>query len=334
MKSENSPPAESARRAIAFGSAREADRWVAGVPAAARMVRRLAELGAVEIWLAIGDGRPLAPATVGEIERLRGRARVQAVAAERVPADIPCPKAPAMDAMTVLRGTAKPSDGVVSRYFNRPLSQRISLLVLAIRGARPIHATIAAALLAPLMFWGMLAGGKTGLIIGAVLFHVASVIDGVDGEMARATWRTTDFGRSLDSAIDMATNLAFILALTIHLGRHGAPYVMWTGLWGVTAFALGALLIAWRGSTLGRPLSFDLLKPAPSSDRPSLGETFLRIGSFVTSRDFFAAGFMILIIAGLAWPALFSYTITVTLWLLYVIATLVPKLRPGTSEAT
>jgi CDP-L-myo-inositol myo-inositolphosphotransferase len=321
------------RRAVAFASAVEADRWVAGVPAAARMVRRLAELGAVEIWLCIGDGWTLAPATVREIDRLRGLARVQVTRSGGAPADIPCPVAPAMNAMDVLRGTAKPTDGIVSRYFNRPVSQRISLLALGLRGARPIHATIVSAMLAPLMFWGMLAGGKTGLILGAVLFHAASVIDGVDGEMARATWRTSDFGRTLDSAIDMLTNLAFILALTIHLGRHGAPYVMWTGLWGVTAFALGALLIAWRASAPGRPLSFDLLKPGPPTDRSGVAEIFLRIGSFVTSRDFFAAGFMVLIIAGLAWPALFSYTIVVTLWLLYVIATLLPKLPAGTSEA-
>ena len=72
------------------------------------------------------------------------------------------------------------------------------------------------------MFWGMLAGGKAGLILGAILFQAASVIDGVDGEMARATFRATDLGATLDSAVDMATNFLFVLGLTIHLGRCAA----------------------------------------------------------------------------------------------------------------
>ena len=68
------------------------------------------------------------------------------------------------------------------------------------------------------LFWGVLEGGKTGLILGGILFQAASVIDGVDGEMARATFRATDFGKTLDSAVDMATNFLFVSALTLHLG--------------------------------------------------------------------------------------------------------------------
>src|SRR6185295_5192505 len=99
------------------------------------------------------------------------------------PADVSAILAPAMNAMAILRGTAKPGDGLVSRWFNRPISQRISWVVLLIPGARPIHATIAAALFALVMFWGALTGGKAGLMLGGILFQAASVIDGVDGEM-------------------------------------------------------------------------------------------------------------------------------------------------------
>src|SRR5437763_7771900 len=106
----------------------------------------------------------------------------------------------------------------------------------------------------------MLAGGKTGLILGAILFQAASVIDGVDGEMARATFRASDLGRTLDSTVDMGTNLLFLLGLTIHLGRHGPPIVLWAGLWSLSIMVVGGLLVGMRSRAGGAPLSFDLLK--------------------------------------------------------------------------
>src|ERR1044071_8782702 len=54
MGSEKSAPAEERRTAIAFPSGREADRRVAGVAAAARIVHSLAESGTGAIWLTIG----------------------------------------------------------------------------------------------------------------------------------------------------------------------------------------------------------------------------------------------------------------------------------------
>jgi 1L-myo-inositol 1-phosphate cytidylyltransferase / CDP-L-myo-inositol myo-inositolphosphotransferase len=310
------------RRVVAFAGPGAADRRVAGVAAAGRVVRALAEAGVAEVWLTVPGGGALAPATEADIARLRGPLIVHVTAPADAPADLVAEPAPAMNAMAILRATTKPSDGIVSRYLNRPISQRISWLALAIPGARPIHATIASALFAAILFWGMLAGGKTGLILGGILFQAASVIDGVDGEMARATWRATDFGKTLDSVIDMATNLAFVLALTLHLGRHGHPMVFWTGMWAVTLVTLGAGLIAWRVKSGGGPLSFDLLKPKPKPGPPGPVDALLKVGTFITSRDFFAFAFMVLIIAGLAWPALIVFTTVGTGWIVYVIGSL------------
>lgn len=321
MGSEKSADATD-RRVVAFAGTAAADRRVAGVAAAARVVRALADEGVAEVWLTVPGGGAFAPATQADIARLKGAMAVQVAAPADAPADLAPAPAPAMDAMAILRKTTKPGDGIVSRYLNRPISQRISWLVLAIPGARPIHATIASALFAAILFWGMLAGGKTGLILGGILFQAASVIDGVDGEMARATWRATDFGKTLDSVIDMATNLAFVLALTLHLGRHGHPGVFWTGMWAVSLLALGAGLIAWRVKSGGGPLSFDLLKPKAKGTPPSVVDALLRVGTFITSRDFFAFAFMVLIIAGLAWPALIVFTTVGTGWIVYVIGSL------------
>ena len=60
-------------------------------------------------------------------------------------------------------------------------------------------------------------GGEAGLVLGGLLFHAASVLDGVDGEMARATLRTSPSGATLDSAVDLATNFLFLAGITVHL---------------------------------------------------------------------------------------------------------------------
>jgi phosphatidylglycerophosphate synthase len=328
MGSEKSAPTQAQRHAIAFSAGREADRRIAGVAAAARVVRGLAQAGAGEIWLTIGDGKPLAAATLEDIERLRGMMRVRVVAPGEAPADLPATLPPAMDAMTILRGTAKPGDGMVSRYFNRPISQRISWVVLSIPGARPIHATIAAAMFAMVMFFGMLEGGKPGLILGGILFHAASVLDGVDGEIARATFRATDFGKTLDSAIDMATNFLFVLALTLHLGRHGPPFIHWLGFWSIGLMVTGAVLIGWRTRAGGAPLSFDLLKR--SGPVRNLVDLVYWTVQTLTGRDVFAFLFMVLIIVGLADVALMIFATVGTIWIFYVFVTLLlPRSMAG-----
>ena len=328
MGSEKSAPAQAQRHAVAFKSGREADRRVAGVSAAARMVHGLAQAGAGETWLTIGDCAPLAPATLQDIARLRGMTDVRIVAPGAAPADLEEVPAPAMDAMTILRATAKPGDGVVSRYLNRPISQRISWIALGIPGARPIHATIASAIFALILFWGMLAGGKTGLILGAILFQAASVIDGVDGEMARATFRATDFGKTFDSAVDMGTNFLFLLGLTIHLGRHGSHVVLWAGLWSLAIMVVGGILVGARSRAGGAPLTFDLLKRSGPIRGPV--DLIFWVMQALTSRDCFAFLFMVLIIAGLAAEALMTGALVGTVWLLYVFATLVlPRSSAG-----
>lgn len=321
MEGEKSVPEQSGRRAVAFATARDADRRVAGVAAAARIARSLAEGGAAESWLTIGDGRPLAPATLADIERLRGASAVRIAAPAEAPADLAGVPAPALDAMAILRAAAKPGDGIVSRYFNRPISQRISWAVLVVPGARPIHATIVSAVFAFILFWGMLAGGKTGLILGALLFQAASVIDGVDGEMARATFRASDLGRTLDSAVDMATNFLFLLGLTIHLGRHGPPIILWAGGWSMSIMIVGGIMVGMRGSAGGAPLSFDLLKRSVRVRGPV--DLVFWLMQTLTSRDCYAFLFMILIIAGLAQQALLVGALIGTVWMLYVFASLV-----------
>ena len=77
----------------------------------------------------------------------------------------------------------KQTDGVVSRYFNRPISTWISRY-LSHYDIQPRQLTVVTALLALATFASLLVGTLPWLVAGCVLYHVTSVVDGLDGEIS------------------------------------------------------------------------------------------------------------------------------------------------------
>jgi CDP-L-myo-inositol myo-inositolphosphotransferase len=306
MESENN-----SRPIAAFPSAAAADRLIAGIPAAARAVRMLAEQGASSILLRIGDGMAPAPATRAEIERLRRTATVAVETGGGPAFAMP-------SAWQVVRATGKPGDGLVSRWLNRPISQRLTWLVLALPGARPIHVTILNALLAVPMVLLLLFGGHRGLILGAIIYQAASILDGVDGEMARATWRTSAEGASLDSLIDMTINFLFVLGLTIHLAVRDQDAIGWIGAWAIVAMIVGNAVIGRRMRAQGAPLGFDLFKRR-NARIGGVVDLVYWVVQLLTGRDCFAFLFMLLILFGLERVALCIFAGVAVIWFCYVL---------------
>ena len=319
MGSENAPAA------IAFASAAEADRRIAGVAAAGRAVRAAVEAGAQAVRLRLGDGAALAPATLTDLERLRGRANV-AIEAGAVERSESLPSS-----WAVIRATGKSGDGPVSRWLNRPISQRITWLVLTFPGVRPIHATAATALLALAMAASLLSGGAAGLILGGVLFQAASVVDGVDGEIARTTWRSSAAGAALDSAVDLVTNFLFIFCLTVALALRDGPWIAWVGGCGLVLFAIGAALIGWNGRRVGASLGFELVKQHTARRAGSPRAALAKAATIVSSRDFFALLFMTLILAGLERAIPYIFASAAIVWIPVVVGTILagPGRSPG-----
>jgi CDP-L-myo-inositol myo-inositolphosphotransferase len=308
----------------------EADRRVAGVAAAARIARDLASRGAARLVAALPEGR-LAPATLDDLARLCPDLAVETTA-RNGPASVDAPR---LDERAILRATAKASDGPVARHFNRPISRRLSALLLRFPSVRPLHATIGTAVLATAMFAALVAGGPAGLIAGGILFHLASVFDGVDGEIARATFRTSRLGAFLDSVVDMATNLLFVIGVTVNLSARSAQ-ALTVGGWGLLVFAAGLTAVGLTAARADRPFSMDLVKERYRER--FRGSGFDRLMVFLTvvsSRDFFAFLFTILIIAGRPMAVLHIFAGAATIWILFVIGALaVPTLvRPAKGSA-
>jgi len=319
------PPATA--RIVTFDSAAQADRRVAGVSAAARIARTLGEQGATRIWLALPGAR-LGGATLDDLERLVPTAVVEAVERGELPAlvaalgpDHTIVPASVPTASEILKATARPSDGLVSHWLNRPISQRLSAMVLLIPAARPVHVTVFNVLVALAMITVMfLPGGNTGLLLGAILFHSASVLDGVDGEMARAAFRSSPSGAALDSAVDMATNLLFLVGITTNLALRDGDEIGWIGGWAIVLVIVGASLIARRTRAGGQPLNFDLLKRSGRIRNPA--DLVFWIIQTLSSRDCFAFLFMALTVVGQERTALWIFATVATIWFTYLLISL------------
>jgi 1L-myo-inositol 1-phosphate cytidylyltransferase / CDP-L-myo-inositol myo-inositolphosphotransferase len=104
------------------------------------------------------------------------------------------------------RSLAKDGDGPVSRYLNRPLSTRLSVR-LANLPVSPNAVSFAA--------FGVAVGAAVALangaaVLGALLVQLASVLDGVDGEIARLQVRSSPRGALLDGVLDRLADGAII----------------------------------------------------------------------------------------------------------------------------
>jgi phosphatidylglycerophosphate synthase len=239
---------------------------------------------------------------------------------------------PGSAARAILKGTAKPSDGIVSRRFNRPISQRISALLLHIPAIRPGHLTAVTALLGLLMFATFVFDGYTGLVLGGILFHVASVVDGVDGEIARATFRESRRGAVLDTAVDMVTNLLFYLGVTISLTRLYGPHHALVGGWCVILGLIGLFIIRRLVAKAGEAGSYDIIKTHYRRRYPDgVPRQIVEFTVAITSRDFFAFGNALIILAGAGQAVTFLLAFCSTVWVGWVLLAAPAILREAES---
>ena len=129
-------------------------------------------------------------------------------------------------------------DGIVSRYLNRPLSRPIAR---GLRGTSvtPNGVTVSTLLLA-LATGAMLAAGWN--IAGGIGIQVVSVIDGVDGELARLKDRATRFGGVFDAVTDRyadALMIAGMVVFAVRFESHPRPEFV-----GMLALS-GALIVSY-----------------------------------------------------------------------------------------
>jgi CDP-L-myo-inositol myo-inositolphosphotransferase len=119
---------------------------------------------------------------------------------------------------------SKPQDGFVSRFLNRPISSRITRLLVKF----PIHPSVftASIFVLPVIAGVCLVRGDyLSVLLGAAIFQVFSILDGCDGEIARAKNLESKFGERLDNLCDFLGSLIYVLALGSGLNHFKEGFV-------------------------------------------------------------------------------------------------------------
>jgi phosphatidylglycerophosphate synthase len=239
----------------------------------------------------------------------------------------------------VLLATMKATDGVFART-NRRVSLRISRLLLNTR-VTPNMVTVGTLVCGLLAGWLLSRGHHAALVAGSVVAWVASMLDGVDGELARAKFQSSAFGHWLE----MACDYVFYIALFVGLGL-GLHRVTGETRWLVMGVGAGAGVIpsfaavaqlkriyARRGSMGDFYLAYERTVTAPGSS------LFLRVtphlAAFMTRAVFpyFLVAFAVLGITKVALVLMF--VATQSFWIVALYASrLRVALRPVEAMAT
>ncbi len=112
----------------------------------------------------------------------------------------------------LLEECRKPQDGLVSRHLNRHLSLAISrrIVELPISPNQVTAFTFAVGVAAAVV---TARGGYGAMLLGATLLQLNSILDGVDGELARLRRQQSFLGEWLDTIGDDLANLLFYLGM-------------------------------------------------------------------------------------------------------------------------
>lgn len=142
-------------------------------------------------------------------------------------------------------------DGIVSRYLNRKISTRISEVLVDY--VEPIHMTIfsfAVGIIAAFMAF-------ISPPVGGLLYQLNSILDGVDGEIARAAMKTSRFGGYFDSILDRYIDFFVLLGLALNLNPD-----IWG--WVVVSLALfGSAMVSYSTERYKGEYFVDIYKVIP-----------------------------------------------------------------------
>jgi phosphatidylglycerophosphate synthase len=216
--------------------------------------------------------------------------------------DIPCCE------RWLLRDSGKSRDGYVSRYLNRPISRTVSQFLLKTSMTPNLWTWLITAF--PLIgFLFLIRGTYPGFVIGALLFNVHSILDGCDGEIARAKYLDSEKGPGIDAIGDLISLLLFSIGLGGGLSRSAQQDAVshWVFL------SEGILTFVFLALRLGPDHVLDLFRRGPAAVAFSknderlqrsggriFGARFTSWGFELTKRDVVFFAFLIAAVLGLA----------------------------------
>lgn len=172
------------------------------------------------------------------------------------------------------------TDGPIARL-DRALSTRLSRYLVR-TPLRPNHITVIGTGIGFLAAWSMAGGTYLSGLVGTLLFWLAVIIDGCDGEVARLKFQESRLGYLLDVTTDNVVHVAIFIGLGVGLYR-AAPD-------GTLPWLVALLVGGFACATAATMLTLVRRPPAhdrqPGSRRGKLRQRLLRGFEALMNRDF------------------------------------------------
>jgi CDP-L-myo-inositol myo-inositolphosphotransferase len=118
----------------------------------------------------------------------------------------------------LLRTLRKPADGLVARHLNRHISLAITRRLARTR-VRPNHVTLFTFAVGCAAAWLAAGGEAVTAALGGFLYQCKSILDGVDGELARLKFQGSRLGEWLDTVGDDLSNILFYAGVAVGAER-------------------------------------------------------------------------------------------------------------------
>ena len=135
-------------------------------------------------------------------------------------------------------------DGYISKHLNRKASEPVAQL-LAKTKITPNQVSWAAFGIALLSFISFIYGLN---IVGGILVQLSSIVDGIDGSLARLKGMTSTFGGFLDSVLDRYADILIVLGLILWALAHETYPGIWLA--GFLAMA-GTICVSYTRARIG-----------------------------------------------------------------------------------
>lgn len=199
------------------------------------------------------------------------------------------------------------ADGVVAYYINRAISIPISAAI--VNSSITPNIVTFVALLVGLAGAAMAADGSwPWMVMGGLALQLSSVLDGVDGEIARLRLTTSHAGEWFDTVCDDVINIGFMLGLGLgcHHRSGNEVYLTAAGIGAAVAVVVVAVLyrnLIAAGLASHNNLTWGFERPAEGNQRGVLSMVVV-VFSYVAKRDSYTVLLLALLVLDLPVAAL------------------------------
>ena len=118
----------------------------------------------------------------------------------------------------IMKSGGLETDSLINRLFSRSVSRFLTRLAIH-TPVSPNQVTVFSFFLGLISTWFFFQGVYAMSLIGAVILVLSTWIDGVDGELARLTFRESKMGAKLDITLDCLVNFIVFFSIGVGLTR-------------------------------------------------------------------------------------------------------------------